>query len=121
MEVVTDMKDHLDDLTSVFSRLRISVSCDSSYASDKLSVDSGIASTPVTPDIDLQVPVAGILISRVPKSILKNPFVNTDKSDTASESGYESYYSDSEFTEQLEFIASPYDEIDDDLSGNVEP
>jgi len=118
MEVVTDMKDHIDDLSSVFSRLHISVSRDSSYASDESSVDSGISPIPVTPNIDPQVPVAGILISRVPKSILKNPFVDADKSDTASESGYESYYSDSEFTEQLEFIPSPYDEIDDDLSAD---
>ncbi|KAN0080633.1 hypothetical protein V8E54_003837 [Elaphomyces granulatus] len=100
----------------VFSSLQISLSCDSSYASDKSSIDSGISSIPMTPNINTQVPVAGILISRAPKSILKKPFVEADKSDAASESGYESDYSDSEYTEQLEFIPSPYEEIDGDLS-----
>ncbi|KAL2002000.1 hypothetical protein VTN02DRAFT_854 [Thermoascus thermophilus] len=78
-------------LSAVFSKLELSLSRDSCYASDELPAPPAVATAAATPDLS-PVSAAQLSLAPVPvlKSILKKPCTELEAEDTESESGYES-------------------------------
>ncbi|OOF95074.1 hypothetical protein ASPCADRAFT_207632 [Aspergillus carbonarius ITEM 5010] len=97
-----------ESLSSTFSQLEVSISHDSCYASDEVSVTS-------TSQVGASAlaPATGPSVGFVLKPILKRPYseIEESESDSESESGYASEASDSEY----DAIFEDSDDDDDDI------
>lgn len=98
MEGPQNREDSWGTLSAVFSKLELSLSRDSCYASDEIPAPSAVATAAATPDLS-PVPAAELSLAPVPvlKSILKKPCRELEAEDTESESGYESDDSESRY------------------------
>ncbi|ODM22793.1 hypothetical protein SI65_00382 [Aspergillus cristatus] len=74
-----------ESLSSALSNLEVSLSQDSSYASDEISV---VSSNPTTVDTSSQDPSSESKLRPYLKSILKKPETELEEEDAQSESGY---------------------------------
>lgn len=74
-----------ESLSSAFSNLEVSLSQDSSYASDEISV---VSSNPTTVDTSSQDPSSESKLRPYLKSILKKPETELEEENAQSESGY---------------------------------
>ncbi|KAL4817541.1 hypothetical protein BDW67DRAFT_30706 [Aspergillus spinulosporus] len=96
-----------ESLSSTFSQLEISLSRDSCYASDEVSVTSA---PPAATDTTKKILVTTPTETSFPKSILKRPYADIEE-DEESESGYAS---DSTNTDGI------FEEFDDDMCDDVD-
>lgn len=114
-----------ESLSSVFSNLEVSLSQDSSYASDEISVVSSNPTTVDTSIVPNQEPSSESTLSPLLKSILKKPQINDlEEEDAESESGYGTDAFDYEFEtmseeedeEELYEVSICWDTDDDVMS-----
>ncbi|RAL01147.1 uncharacterized protein BO80DRAFT_71146 [Aspergillus ibericus CBS 121593] len=95
-----------ESLSSTFSQLEVSISHDSCYASDEVSVTSTSQAGAST-----LAPTSGSSVGSFLKPILKRPYSEIEESETESESGYASEASDSDY----DAIFEDSDDDDDDI------
>ncbi|KAL4909020.1 hypothetical protein BDW74DRAFT_76364 [Aspergillus multicolor] len=108
MSVEHMSKKSWESLSSTFSHLEISLSRDSCYASDEMSVTSA---QPAVTNSTTRSPVTRLTEATFPKSILKRPYADLEE-DEESESGYASDSSD--------YPDGIFEDIDDDLCDIVD-